>query len=414
MSLVTFSQFTSTAAPLTGDYLVGYRFSDPIAQTNPYEFKTTVGGLVRTVQASLTGNSLSLDGSNNLNIPSSIVYAAGVVATGDITSSANGSFANVQGRQIQLIHGNPNDGINPEFFIGETSGGSLSGFRSIYDEIRNRYVLRTQFGTTPPISAVVVDSLGNTTFANSISARNNLSAANVFATSISASRLTATNISASGLSATNISASGLSATNIYSLSNIGIGTTTPIKSLTVVGDISATGDIFSIKQPVYYISTLTSTVNIGTAYGNVFANTGVLPNGSITDILLPNSRYEIIYDIYISTSSTQTLQFAITAGNTGVAFASGAATGVYTSGLGTSNGIGGSGITSSPNNFGITPTTGLVLPVTLASVTGFNNMLIRAIVVTSSNATPATLVVKNTSGQSATMSHSNRKITKIL
>ena len=139
MSLVTFSQFTSAISPLTGDYLVGYRFSDPIAQTNPYEFKTTVGGLVRTVQASLTGNSLSLDGSNNLNIPSSIVYAAGVVATGDITSSANGNFANIQSQQIQLIHGTPNDGINPEFFIGETSGGSLSGFRTIYDEVANRY-----------------------------------------------------------------------------------------------------------------------------------------------------------------------------------------------------------------------------------------------------------------------------------
>jgi hypothetical protein len=247
VAIVTFSQFTSAVAPLTGDYLVGYRFSDPIAQTNPYEFKTTVDGLVKTVQASLTGNSLSLDGSNNLSIPSSIVYAAGVVTTGDITSSANGRFANTQAEQIQLVHGTPNDGINPQFFIGETSGGLLSGFRTIYDETGNRYVLTTQFGTTPSISAVIIDSLGNTTFANSISARNGLSATNIFASS---------------LSATNIFASSLSTTNIYSSSNVGIGTTTPNTTLTTVGNISATG-VISISGTIFADASSQTSAAIG-------------------------------------------------------------------------------------------------------------------------------------------------------
>ena len=85
-------------------------------------------------------------------------------------SSLNGLSANdftannINSQYINLVHPAANDGINPILFIGEGDklvSGSLSGFITTYDEINNKYFIITQFGNTQPLTAFTIDQLGN-------------------------------------------------------------------------------------------------------------------------------------------------------------------------------------------------------------------------------------------------------------
>jgi microcystin-dependent protein len=116
-----------------------------------------------------------------------------LTVVGDVSATGATSVQSLSSRFINLEHSVPNDGTNPVLFIGErgdgtggTVSGSLSGFNTTYDEINNRLVISTRFGVSPSLTAVTVTSAGN----------------------------------------------------------VGIGTLSPNRALTVVGDVSATGSIF--------------------------------------------------------------------------------------------------------------------------------------------------------------------------
>jgi len=196
MSLYHFSNFDESNNPQGNDYIVGY-VADP-SRGGPVEYRTTitklisafVGGSTQTVYPS----SLSLGGPS-WDTGGNFTSSGGIQAGGNISTAGNGSFNTVNGYAINLQHPTANDGINPTLFIGESVGGSLSGFNTTYDEFNNKYILATQFGSVPPISALTITQTGNVgintvnptttlTVSGSISASGNISASNVSASAI--------------------------------------------------------------------------------------------------------------------------------------------------------------------------------------------------------------------------------------
>jgi hypothetical protein len=101
----------------------------------------------------------SRGGNVNIGKPSS--SNSTLTVYGGISSLALSAY------DIKLQHPTPNDGLNPKFSIGEVGDGSagtvinaFSGFNLGYDELQNKFNISTQFGTTPPVSALTIDSTG--------------------------------------------------------------------------------------------------------------------------------------------------------------------------------------------------------------------------------------------------------------
>jgi hypothetical protein len=76
------------------------------------------------------------------------------------------SSASLSARFITLAHSPFNDFINPNLFIGEVGdgtpgsvSGSLSGFNTTYDESINKFIISTQFGATPPLTGLAINSI---------------------------------------------------------------------------------------------------------------------------------------------------------------------------------------------------------------------------------------------------------------
>jgi hypothetical protein len=189
---------------------------------------------------------------------------ATLTISGDISSSNNIISNNIisqtlSTRNINVVHTNPNDNLNPNIFIGEvgdgtagTISGFASGFNIIYHENQNKFNISTTFGTTPSVSSITIDATGNV---------------GVGTTSPN------TNLTVNG----NISASNL----IYS------------NGLTNNGDISATGSFISGLN--YYL----------TANGNTIS-TVETPVLGVTFNLPASSTYEIDYNIILANLNTLT------------------------------------------------------------------------------------------------------------
>jgi hypothetical protein len=162
---------------------------------------TTPGALSATMVISNNGNvGIGTGFGATYNKPSQTL-----TVNGNISAFGSVYTTSISSRFLNLEHTAPNDGVNPVLFIGERGDGSsanaplnsLSGFNFIYDELNNKLVTTTQFGLSVPLTAMTIDSSGR----------------------------------------------------------VGHGTLSPNQALTVVGNISATGDLL---------------VN-----GNVYGNTNV-------------------------------------------------------------------------------------------------------------------------------------------
>jgi len=162
MALSHFSDFQLTNTPQGSDYIVGY-IADP-SRGGPVEYRTTVtkfiSGFISGTTATIYPSNCSI-GHPYWNKDGDLAVAGGFQAYGDISAGGNGSFNTVNGYAINLQHGVANDGVNPNLFIGENVSDSLSGFNTIYDEVNNKYIIASQFGTTPLVSALSITQTGN-------------------------------------------------------------------------------------------------------------------------------------------------------------------------------------------------------------------------------------------------------------
>jgi hypothetical protein len=186
----TFATFSEVSGLQFNDYLVGYR--------NITETRIGYAGLVNTFVAAVStdnekiNNTYLLVNSSSANWNSTYstvqTYSASweesseiiptvtnflstnnVLLSGLLTTSISSSEITtnqLSSRQISLINFPENDGINPNFFVGETGTGGISGFNIFYDEISNRLVLTSQF-TTQQLTALEIDQAG-TIFAKKI------------------------------------------------------------------------------------------------------------------------------------------------------------------------------------------------------------------------------------------------------
>jgi len=105
--------------------------------------------------------------------------------------------------------------------------------------------------------------------------------------------------------------------------NVGIGTTVPNQNLTVVGNISATGAVYStntgiIGSPTYYVTPTNSpqlTGGPGTAYSLSKPVFTALPSAS-ADYLVANAGYEIEYNLFNYTTGSLGFYFTLSASST--------------------------------------------------------------------------------------------------
>jgi hypothetical protein len=185
---------------------VSFRVDDTVSDKTPFIIDTSgnvgVGTLLPSAQLSVNGaisanNTFNLIGNatfnNSLNVGGGTVLSTtlnvsggttlnNLYLSGDTISNSNIFTQRLSAYDFVLNHPSPNDGVNPSIFIGEqgdgsvgTIAGSLSGFITLYDELQNKYVVKTQFGTVTPISAIVIDQLGNVGINNTASPSSALS-----------------------------------------------------------------------------------------------------------------------------------------------------------------------------------------------------------------------------------------------
>jgi len=272
-----------------------------------------------SVSAPSANTALNVTGVVAISAPS--VNTALSVA-GNVTISNNASAANIttQGlssRFINLEHTTPNDGVNPVLYIGErgdgTNGtvvGSLTGFNIIYNEQSNDLIVATQFGAVTPLTAI------------------------------------------------DINVNGFVGVNCN-----------PNQPLTVTGNVSATGDLFSNN----------SLLSFGAA-NTTNASPGAIFYGANSDIVLDaNSRYEITFNLYYSKITTSAVTYAL---SSTVALANVVVNYIHQP-------VGGLGANGATTGAGIVAQTGplIALPAIAGITTGVNhNATIKALVETSAAA----------------------------
>ena len=142
-----------------------------IGTANGADLVFFTGGTLSGVKVNGGNEALRIKSSGNVGIGTSAPSEA-LTIFGNISASGNITIGNsITSRYLSLIHGVPNDGVNPVLFIGERGDGTvgsinglLSGFNTTYDEIANRYAIVTNFGDNtafPAITALSISLSGN-------------------------------------------------------------------------------------------------------------------------------------------------------------------------------------------------------------------------------------------------------------
>jgi len=86
---------------------------------------------------------------------------ANLTVNGNISSSSTIWTTILSANGINLVNGQANDFKSPSIFIGENLNNSISGFNIKYDELVDKLVVTTVFGTTPSISSIVITNTSN-------------------------------------------------------------------------------------------------------------------------------------------------------------------------------------------------------------------------------------------------------------
>lgn len=208
--------------------------------------------------ASISQN-LTVIGSTVTNTISSVLLATNSLSANAIASSTLSSATiatnSLSSRFINLEHSVPNDGVNPNLFIGErgdgssgTIAGTLTGYNITYTEPSNRLLITTQFGAVTPLTAISLDPAGN----------------------------------------------------------VGINTDRPNTNLTVVGNISASGNITGYNSSIYYHAT-----GFGAAPLTI---TPFFSADAANIILDPNRRYKLnIETFYTKAPNAGVVTFTLSA-----------------------------------------------------------------------------------------------------
>jgi hypothetical protein len=231
----------------------------------------------------LIANNSYLTNLTSVNVSSTNVFAGNIYVNNVLkntnwdtafnTSTTYGNISStfvtqsLSSRFINLEHSVPNDGVNPVLFIGErgdgTGGtivGSLTGFNTTYNEAANSLIVSTQFGAVNPLTAVAINS--NT--------------------------------------------------------NVGIGTVLPNQRLTVVGDISATGNLqtneLQIRDNIFSTNTTMGSAQL--VAGKTTVATNQITNNSrvflTTQVPLPN--FASIGSLFVG-SRIDTTSFTVSSTN---------------------------------------------------------------------------------------------------
>ena len=180
----TFATFSEVSALQFNDYLVGYRnltetrvgyaglvntfvaavSTDNEKINNTYSSLNSFSANWNSAYATVNANSASWEESSEI-LPTVVNYLStnNVLLSGLITTTLSSETITtnlLSSRQISLIHYPENDGINPNFFIGETGTNGFSGFNIFYDELQNQLTITSVFsGITGSI--VTIDRFGN-------------------------------------------------------------------------------------------------------------------------------------------------------------------------------------------------------------------------------------------------------------
>jgi len=302
-----------------------------------------LGGTVLSSTLNVSGGSTL----NNLRVSSNTTLND-LYLSGNVNSSGTINTQRLSAYDFVLNHPTPNDGINPSIFMGEqgdgsvgTIAGSLSGFITLYDELQNKYVIKTQFGATTPLTALVIDQNANIgigtnipnvplTVNGAISSTGNLTingqinsgnltvngqiSANGAITSINGftaqDRISGSNYSVLYRSSdkTKLYDSVYGDVLYYDTSGqVGIGgIPTSGKRLSVSGDLYFTGEING---------TLANSSNFNSASNTTTASPGQVAFNT-TVSMQANSSYELTFNVIYTTSAGGQATFALSGNNT--------------------------------------------------------------------------------------------------
>jgi len=225
--------------------------SDILGKTKLTSYGAISGASTLTVDSDILGKTKltaygAISGRSTLTIDSTSYFGNNLTVNGTLSSNSTAIVTRLSAYDFVLNHPTPNDGLNPAIFIGEmgdgtagTIAGSLSGFITTYDELQNKYVIKTQFAAVTPLSAIVIDQNAN----------------------------------------------------------VGIGVASPNKALTVNGDISATNSVYcnningGVFTPVSFGITTVNGYNFKGAINSITPTLYTVPTGRI---FIPESIVYII------------------------------------------------------------------------------------------------------------------------
>ena len=184
----------------------------------------------------------------------------------ELEKSVSSRFVNEISSLKRLIELSSGGGsVAMQFAAGGTMNGNLTVVGAIS---ASQYLgITIPSGDYLPLSGGTVS--GNVTVTGGLSADRiyttqlDALSANITVIDIKQYELSGFNVTGNVTIKGSVSAQNISAANLYSSGNVGIGTTTPNEKLTVVGNISATGNL-TVDTNTFFVDSVNNRVGVGT------------------------------------------------------------------------------------------------------------------------------------------------------